>query len=72
MSNGIEELSPDSVSRQGSNAALVHRRPGYPLSVSVPAKPDSVSPGRFSVSIMATFVQVSLDTGDLPGKSTRT
>jgi hypothetical protein len=32
-------------------APLAHRRPGYPLSGCVPAEPDSVSPGNFSIAI---------------------
>ena len=42
----VYNAAPGNLSRQGPDAPLAHRRPGYPSSGCVPAEPDSVSPGK--------------------------
>ena len=54
---GRKQKAPDKRTRQGPTAPLAHRRPGYPLSGCVPAEPDSVSPGDFSIAIQFPFRQ---------------
>ncbi len=65
----VKRAAPDGIGHQRPDAPLAHRRPGDPLSGCVPAEPDSVSPDRCNLSIKATCVQVSLDTGVMPEKS---
>ncbi len=54
---GGKQRAPDKRTRQGPTAPLAHRRPGYPLSGCVPAEPDSVSPGDFSIAMQFLFRQ---------------
>ena len=44
-----EKTAPDDLGHQGPDAPLAHRRPEYPSSGCVPAEPDSVSPGIYSL-----------------------
>jgi hypothetical protein len=59
---GGKQRAPDKRTRQGPTAPLAHRRPGYPLSGCVPAEPDFVSPGDFSI---ATIDRVRQPINDL-------
>ena len=44
-----KKTAPDDLGHQGPDAPLAHRRPEYPSSGCVPAEPDSVSPGIYSL-----------------------
>jgi len=54
---GGRQKAPDKRTRQRPAAPLAHHRPGYPLPGCVPAEPDSVSPGDFSIAIQFPFCQ---------------
>ena len=61
-----KKATPDGISSQGSDAPIAYRRPEYPLSGCVPAKPDSVSPDDSKIPISDNMFQLSLDTGVMP------